>query len=105
MDTSPLGGGTPQYAREISFGFNLVPGNKAYGEIRSGLREIRDWAAGGGRKPGFRVLKTARNQAFPPFLVVKTSKFSAPAAQQSNSLLNLNREGRRFRKMRSDYGK
>ena len=67
--------------------------NPGFREIRSGLREIRVWAARGGRKSGFRVLKTARNQAFSPFLVAKIPKIFAPAAQQSNSFLNLNQDG------------
>ena len=62
--------------------FSANKENLGFRQIRSGLRETRDWAARGGRKPGFSVLKTARNQAFPPLLVIKIPKFFAPAAQQ-----------------------
>ena len=62
--------------------FSANKENLGFRQIRSGFRETRDWAARGGRKPGFSVLKTARNQAFPPLLVIKIPKFFAPAAQQ-----------------------
>ena len=79
-------------------GEDRITGNKRFGEIRSGFRELRD--LGRLRRPKNivsarkRSRKTHRNRVFPSVLVVKTRNFppAAPAIEYTLHIYVVERE-------------